>query len=159
MNFIYPRTSTIGITATCARIFATSDGIINENLVERFSVAEACFYRFQIIENIHSETYSLLIDMYIKDDARRDYLFNAVETIPCIKHKAEWALTYKRSTFAECLVAFVAVPVESFLFSSFSDSCLHLLDEEAWSYACRLTFSNELISRDVMRACTQTLLA
>ena len=75
--------------------FAASDGIVNENLVERFSnevqAAEArCFYEFQIMmENIHSETYSLLIDTYIKDPVQCDYLFDAIETIPCIKRKAD----------------------------------------------------------------------
>lgn len=75
--------------------FAASDGIVNENLIERFSneaqVAEArCFYGFQIMmENIHSEAYSLLIDTYIKDAAQREYLFDAIETIPCIKRKAD----------------------------------------------------------------------
>ncbi|KAK0500766.1 ribonucleotide reductase small subunit [Armillaria luteobubalina] len=81
--------------------FAASDGIVNENLVERFSK-----------ENIHSETYSLLIDTYIKDPARREYHFDAIETIPCIKLKADWALRWisdHRSTFAERLVAFAAV--------------------------------------------------
>ncbi len=78
--------------------FATSDRIINENLVERFSnevqAAEArCFYGFQIMmENIHSKIYSLLIDTYIKDPAQCEYLFDAIKTIPCIKHKADWAL-------------------------------------------------------------------
>lgn len=98
--------------------FAASDGIVNENIVERFStevqVAEArCFYGFQIMmENIHSETYSLLIDTYIKDPAERERLFDAIENIPCVKRKADWALRWisdKRSTFAERLVAFAAV--------------------------------------------------
>ncbi|KAI5990355.1 ribonucleotide reductase small subunit [Pisolithus marmoratus] len=109
--------------------FAASDGIVNENLVERFSnevqVAEAhCFYGFQIMmENIHSETYSLLIDMYIKDAARCEYLFNAIETIPCVKRKADWALKWisdDRSMFAE----------------------------QPHSLMPGLTFSNELISHD-----------
>lgn len=82
--------------------FAASDGIVNENLVERFSsevqVAEArCFYGFQImIENVHSETYSLLIDTYIKDPNERDRLFRAIETIPSVKRKAQWALGLDR---------------------------------------------------------------
>jgi ribonucleoside-diphosphate reductase subunit M2 len=92
--------------------FAASDGIVNENLVERFSnevqAAEArCFYGFQIMmENIHSETYSLLIDTYIKEPAQREYLFDAVETIPCVKRKADWAMRWisdQKSTFAERL--------------------------------------------------------
>ena len=98
--------------------FAASDGIVNENLVERFlnevQVAEArSFYGFQVMmENIHSETYSLLIDTYIKDPAEREYLFDAVETIPCIKHKADWALKWisdQHSTFSERLISFAAV--------------------------------------------------
>jgi len=98
--------------------FAASDDIINENLLERFlnevQAAEACcFYGCQ---NIHSETYSLLIN----DPAQREYLFNAIKTIPCIKHKAEWALRCildQESTFAEPLVAFAAV--EGIFFGSF----------------------------------------
>ncbi|KAH0513707.1 Ribonucleoside-diphosphate reductase subunit M2 [Microtus ochrogaster] len=80
--------------------FAASDGIVNENLVERFSqevqVTESrCFYGFQIaMENIHSEMYSLLIDTYIKDSKEREYLFNAIETMPCVKKKADWALRW-----------------------------------------------------------------
>ena len=132
--------------------FAASDGIVNENLVERFSnevqVAEArCFYGFQIMmENIHSETYSLLIDTYIKDAAQRDYLFDAVETIPCIKRKAEWALKWisdKQSTFAERLVAFAAV--EGIFFSGSFASIFWMKKRGLMP---GLTFSNELISRD-----------
>ncbi|KAF8897422.1 ribonucleotide reductase [Infundibulicybe gibba] len=132
--------------------FAASDGIVNENLVERFSnevqVAEArCFYGFQIMmENIHSETYSLLIDAYIKDSAQRDYLFDAVETIPCIKRKADWALKWisdTRSTFAERLVAFAAV--EGIFFSGSFASIFWLKKRGLMP---GLTFSNELISRD-----------
>ncbi|BEI83752.1 hypothetical protein CcaverHIS002_0403560 [Cutaneotrichosporon cavernicola] len=98
--------------------FAASDGIVNENLVERFcgevQIAEAkTFYGFQIMmENIHSETYSLLIDTYIRDGARRNYLFKAIDTIPCIKKKADWALRWisdDSSSFAERLIAFAAV--------------------------------------------------
>jgi len=132
--------------------FAASDGIVNENLVERFSnevqVAEArCFYGFQIMmENIHSETYSLLIDTYIKDAAEREYLFDAIETIPCIKRKAEWALRWisdQRSTFAERLVAFAAV--EGIFFSGSFASIFWLKKRGLMP---GLTFSNELISRD-----------
>ncbi|XP_060245562.1 ribonucleoside-diphosphate reductase subunit M2 B isoform X4 [Meriones unguiculatus] len=88
--------------------FAASDGIVNENLVERFSqevqVPEArCFYGFQIlIENVHSEMYSLLIDTYIRDPKKREFLFNAVETMPCVKKKADWAMRWiadRKSTF------------------------------------------------------------
>ncbi|KAG6900902.1 Ribonucleotide-diphosphate reductase (RNR), small subunit [Termitomyces sp. T159_Od127] len=132
--------------------FAASDGIVNENLVERFSnevqAAEArCFYGFQIMmENIHSETYSLLIDTYIKDQAEREYLFDAIETIPCIKRKAEWALKWisdKDSTFAERLVAFAAV--EGIFFSGSFASIFWLKKRGLMP---GLTFSNELISRD-----------
>ena len=76
--------------------FAASDGIVNENLCERFAsevqIPEArCFYGFQIaMENIHSETYSLLIDTYIKDQAQRQHLFNAIDTVPCVQKKANW---------------------------------------------------------------------
>ncbi|CAE6426508.1 unnamed protein product [Rhizoctonia solani] len=132
--------------------FAASDGIVNENLVERFSnevqAAEArCFYGFQIMmENIHSETYSLLIDTYIKDPAQREFLFDAVETIPCIKKKADWALKWisdRRSTFAERLVAFAAV--EGIFFSGSFASIFWLKKRGLMP---GLTFSNELISRD-----------
>ena len=96
--------------------FAASDGIVNENLLERFSnevqVPEArCFYGFQIMmENIHSETYALLIDTYVKDPVEKDRLFHAIETVPCVKKKAEWALRWiENGNFAERLVAFAAV--------------------------------------------------
>jgi len=132
--------------------FAASDGIVNENLVERFSnevqVAEArCFYGFQIMmENIHSETYSLLIDTYIKDPRQREYLFDAIDTIPCIKKKADWALRWisdTKSTFAERLVAFAAV--EGIFFSGSFASIFWLKKRGLMP---GLTFSNELISRD-----------
>ncbi|KAK9379769.1 ribonucleotide reductase [Kockiozyma suomiensis] len=132
--------------------FAASDGIVNENLVERFSnevqIPEArCFYGFQImIENIHSETYSLLIDTYIKDAAERAYLFGAIETIPCIKKKADWALRWiadKDSIFAERLIAFAAV--EGIFFSGSFASIFWLKKRGLMP---GLTFSNELISRD-----------
>jgi ribonucleoside-diphosphate reductase subunit M2 len=132
--------------------FAASDGIVNENLVERFSnevqAAEArCFYGFQIMmENIHSETYSLLIDSYIRDPARREYLFDAIDTIPCIKKKADWALKWisdDKSTFAERLIAFAAV--EGIFFSGSFASIFWLKKRGLMP---GLTFSNELISRD-----------
>jgi len=132
--------------------FAASDGIVNENLVERFSnevqAAEArCFYGFQIMmENIHSETYSLLIDTYIKDPTEREFLFDAVETIPCVKKKAEWALTWisdRRASFAERLIAFAAV--EGIFFSGSFASIFWLKKRGLMP---GLTFSNELISRD-----------
>ncbi|KAH6680787.1 ribonucleotide reductase [Halenospora varia] len=132
--------------------FAASDGIVNENLVERFSgevqIPEArCFYGFQIMmENIHSETYSLLIDTYIKEQAQKTYLFNAIETIPCIKKKADWAVRWiqdKNSTFAQRLVAFAAV--EGIFFSGSFASIFWLKKR---GLMAGLTFSNELISRD-----------
>jgi ribonucleoside-diphosphate reductase subunit M2 len=132
--------------------FAASDGIVNENLVERFSaevqVPEArCFYGFQIMmENIHSETYSLLIDSYIKEQSQRTYLFNAIETIPCIRKKADWAMKWiadKDSSFGQRLVAFAAV--EGIFFSGAFASIFWLKKRGLMP---GLTFSNELISRD-----------
>ena len=132
--------------------FAASDGIVNENLLERFSgevqVPEArCFYGFQIMmENIHSETYSLLIDTYIKEPKQRQHLFDAIDTIPCIRKKADWALTWisdKESTFAQRLVAFAAV--EGIFFSGSFASIFWLKKRGLMP---GLTFSNELISRD-----------
>ncbi|KAL7811067.1 ribonucleotide reductase [Trichoderma gracile] len=132
--------------------FAASDGIVNENLVERFSgevqIPEArCFYGFQIMmENIHSETYSLLIDTYIKEHSQRSYLFNAIETIPCIRKKADWAIRWiqdKNSSFAQRLVAFAAV--EGIFFSGAFASIFWLKKRGLMP---GLTFSNELISRD-----------
>lgn len=132
--------------------FAASDGIVNENLVENFSaevqIPEAkCFYGFQIMmENIHSETYSLLIDTYIKDPKEADFLFNAIENIPCIKKKAEWALRWiadDEALFAERLVAFAAV--EGIFFSGSFASIFWLKKRGLMP---GLTFSNELICRD-----------
>lgn len=132
--------------------FAASDGIVNENLVERFSsevqIPEArFFYGFQIMmENIHSETYSLLIDTYIKEQSQKTYLFNAIETIPCIKKKADWAVRWiedKDSTFGQRLVAFAAV--EGIFFSGSFASIFWLKKR---GLMAGLTFSNELISRD-----------
>ncbi|KAI1365197.1 ribonucleoside-diphosphate reductase small subunit [Xylaria arbuscula] len=132
--------------------FAASDGIVNENLVERFSgevqIPEArCFYGFQIMmENIHSETYSLLIDTYIKEPAQRTHLFNAIDTIPAIRKKADWALKWisdRSSTFAQRLIAFAAV--EGIFFSGAFASIFWLKKRGLMP---GLTFSNELISRD-----------
>lgn len=132
--------------------FAASDGIVNENLVARFSqevqVAEArCFYGFQIaIENIHSEMYSLLIDTYIKDRTERDRLFRAVDTIPCIKRKADWAIRWisdEDTSFGTRLVAFAAV--EGIFFSG-SFAAIFWLKKRGLMPG--LSFSNELISRD-----------
>ncbi|KAF8142337.1 ribonucleotide reductase [Mycena galopus ATCC 62051] len=132
--------------------FSASEGIVNENLLERFSndvqVAEArFFYGFQIMmENNHSEAYSLLIDTYVRDPAESEYLSNAVETMPCIKSKTEWALQWiseTRSTFGERLVAFAAV--KGIFFSGSFASIF-------WITKCGLmlglTFSNELNSQD-----------
>lgn len=132
--------------------FAASDGIVNENLVENFSaevqIPEAkFFYGFQIMmENIHSETYSMLIDTYIKDPKESEFLFNAIETIPCIKEKADWALrwiTDKDALFAERLIAFAAV--EGIFFSGSFASIFWLKKRGLMP---GLTFSNELICRD-----------
>uniref|UniRef100_A0A286XHG8 Ribonucleoside-diphosphate reductase subunit M2 n=1 Tax=Cavia porcellus TaxID=10141 RepID=A0A286XHG8_CAVPO len=132
--------------------FAASDGIVNENLVERFSqevqITEArCFYGFQIaMENIHSEMYSLLIDTYIKDSREREFLFNAIETMPCVKKKADWALRWigdKEATYGERVVAFAAV--EGIFFSGSFASIFWLKKRGLMP---GLTFSNELISRD-----------
>uniref|UniRef100_A0A8D0BFV5 Ribonucleoside-diphosphate reductase subunit M2 n=1 Tax=Salvator merianae TaxID=96440 RepID=A0A8D0BFV5_SALMN len=132
--------------------FAASDGIVNENLVERFSqevqVTEArCFYGFQIaMENIHSEMYSLLIDTYIKDSKEREFLFNAIETLPCVKKKADWALRWigdKQASYGERVVAFAAV--EGIFFSGSFASIFWLKKRGLMP---GLTFSNELISRD-----------
>lgn len=130
--------------------FAASDGIVNENLAENFlsevQYTEAkFFYGFQIaIENIHSETYSLLIDTYIKDDKDKKYLFNAVDTIPCVKRKADWALRWiDEGSYAERLIAFAAV--EGIFFSGSFCSIFWLKKRGLMP---GLSFSNELISRD-----------
>jgi len=130
--------------------FAASDGIVNENLAVNFmsevQLPEArCFYGFQIMmENIHSETYALLIDTYIKDPTEKDRLFHAVDTIPCVQKKAEWALRWiNNGTFAERLVAFAAV--EGIFFSGSFCSIFWLKKRGLMP---GLTFSNELISRD-----------
>ena len=130
--------------------FAASDGIVNENLAENFvsevQYAEAkFFYGFQIMmENIHSETYSLLIDTYIKDSTERNHLFNALDTVDCVKKKGEWALKWIESdSFVERLLAFAAV--EGIFFSG-SFCSLFWLKKRGLMPG--LTFSNELISRD-----------
>ena len=130
--------------------FAASDGIVNENLAENFvnevQYSEAkFFYGFQIMmENVHSETYSLLIDTYVKDEKEKDKLFNAIETFPAIKKKAEWALKWIESdSFAERLIAFAAV--EGIFFSGAFCSIFWLKKR---GLLPGLTFSNELISRD-----------
>jgi ribonucleoside-diphosphate reductase beta chain len=130
--------------------FAASDGIVNENLAVNFmsevQVPEArCFYGFQIMmENIHSETYALLIDTYIKDPLEKDRLFHAIDTIPAVQKKAEWALKWiNGGTFAQRLVAFAAV--EGIFFSGSFCSIFWLKKRGLMP---GLTFSNELISRD-----------
>jgi ribonucleoside-diphosphate reductase beta chain len=130
--------------------FAASDGIVNENIALNFvnevQYTEAkMFYGFQIMmENIHSETYSLLIDSYIKDKEDQHKLFNAIETIPAIKKKAEWAMRWiENGTFAERLIAFAAV--EGIFFSGSFCSIFWLKKRGLMP---GLTFSNELISRD-----------
>ncbi len=130
--------------------FAASDGIVNENLAENFvnevQYTEAkFFYGFQIMmENIHSETYSLLIDTYVKDKVERNRLFNAIETFDAIKKKADWALRWIESpSFAERLIAFAAV--EGIFFSGAFCSIFWLKKRGLMP---GLTFSNELISRD-----------
>ena len=130
--------------------FAASDGIVNENLAVNFmkevQLPEAkCFYGFQIMmENIHAETYSLLIDTYIKDSKQKDYLFNALETVPCVGKKGEWALKWINSDdFVDRLIAFAAV--EGIFFSGSFCSIFWLKKRGLMP---GLSFSNELISRD-----------
>ena len=132
--------------------FAGSDGIVLENLGKRFldevQIPEArCFYGFQLMmENIHSEMYSLLIDKYITDLNKKKNLFNAIETIPCISNKANWAIKWiedKNSNFATRLVAFACV--EGIFFSG-SFCAIYWLKIRGLMPG--LTFSNELISRD-----------
>ena len=130
--------------------FAASDGIVNENLAENFvnevQYSEAkFFYGFQIMmENIHSETYSLLIDTYVKDEKEKDKLFKAIDNFPAIKKKADWALKWIESdSFAERLIAFAGV--EGIFFSGSFCSIFWLKKRGIMP---GLTFSNELISRD-----------
>ena len=137
--------------------FAASDGIVNENLVMNFS-NEVCwpearaFYGFQIMmENIHAETYSLLIDTYIEDEKEKDHLFKALETVPSVQKKGDWALKWlsrKRGSFAERLVAFAAV--EGIFFSG-SFCAIFWLKKRGVMPG--LTFSNEVISRVVGLHC------
>ena len=132
--------------------FAASDGIVNENLVERFAqevqIPEArCFYGFQIaIENIHSEMYSLLINTLVRDRDEQGRLFNAIETLPCVKKKADWALKWisnESASYAERIIAFAAV--EGIFFSG-SFAAIFWMKKRGLMPG--LTFSNELISRD-----------
>jgi ribonucleoside-diphosphate reductase subunit M2 len=137
--------------------FAASDGIVLENLASRFmmdvQISEArAFYGFQIaIENVHSETYSLLIETYIKDKEEKHKLFNAIENFPCIKKKSDWAQKWihdNRSSFATRLVAFACV--EGIFFSGAFCSIYWLKKRGLMP---GLTFSNELISRDEALHC------
>ena len=131
--------------------FAGSDGIVQENLASRFqrevtSQPVKLFYSFQnAMEGIHSETYSLLIDTYVKDKEEQNHLFQAIDTIPCIRKKADWALKWIDSdkSFATRLVAFAAV--EGIFFSGAFCSIYWLKKRGLMP---GLTFSNELISRD-----------
>ncbi|MFT5336479.1 MAG: ribonucleoside-diphosphate reductase beta chain [Luteibaculaceae bacterium] len=130
--------------------FAASDGIVNENLAENFlsevGYTEAkFFYGFQVMmENIHSETYSLLIDTLIKDTKEKDHLFNALDTLDCVKKKADWALSWiDNGNFAQRIVAFAAV--EGIFFSGSFCSIFWLKKRGIMP---GLGFSNELISRD-----------
>ncbi|MBK9275294.1 MAG: ribonucleotide-diphosphate reductase subunit beta [Flavobacteriales bacterium] len=130
--------------------FAASDGIVNENLAVNFlnevQYPEGrCFYGFQVMmENIHSETYSLLIDTYIKDPLEKDRLLHAIDTVDCVKKKAEWALRWiGKGGFAERLIAFAAV--EGIFFSGSFCSIFWLKKRGLMP---GLSFSNELISRD-----------
>lgn len=137
--------------------FAASDGIVNLNLLERFSaevkVLEArFFYGFQLtIENVHSEMYSQLIDTYICDSEEKNYLFNAIENISAVKRKADWAMRWindEDATFATRLVAFACV--EGIFFSGSFASIFWLKKK---GLLPGLTFSNELISRDESLHC------
>jgi len=131
--------------------FAASDGIVNENLVLNFyrdvQLAEArSFYATQIqIEDIHAETYSLLIDTYIQDSAEKNELFNAMQTLPCVQRKAKWAIKWieEAPSFAHRLIAFAAI--EGIFFSG-SFCSIYWLKKRGIMPG--LTFSNELISRD-----------
>jgi len=142
--------------------FAASDGIVLENLASRFmtdvQISEArAFYGFQIaMENIHSETYSLLIETYIKDQATKHRLFNAIENFPCIKKKSDWAQKWikdNRSSFATRLVAFACI--EGIFFSGAFCSIFWLKKRGLMP---GLTFSNELISRDEALHCEFAIL-
>jgi len=136
---------------TVLAFFAASDGIVNENLSDNFAteiqIPEArAFYGFQIaMENIHSETYSLLIEQYIKDPAEKDKVFDAIHTMPAVQQKAQWAVQWMndQNSFAERLLAFACV--EGILFSG-SFCAIYWLKKRGLMPG--LTFSNELISRD-----------
>lgn len=132
--------------------FAASDGIVNENLCMNFatevqSPEARCFYGFQMaVENIHSETYSLLIDTYIRDPKEKLHLLHAIDTVPCVQKKAYWALKWcdnSKASFAERCIAFAAV--EGIFFSGSFCAIFWLKKRGLMPGLC---FSNELISRD-----------
>ena len=130
--------------------FNNSDGIVNENLAANFfnqvQYPEArCFYGFQLaIENIHGEVYSLLIDSYISDEEEKEHLFNAIDTVPAVKRKADWAMKWiDNGTFTENMIAFAAV--EGIFFSGSFCSIFWLKKRGLMPGLC---FANELISRD-----------
>jgi ribonucleoside-diphosphate reductase subunit M2 len=132
--------------------FASSDGIVNKNLSSNFAMEVTspevkCFYGFQIaVKNIYSKTYSLLINTYIKDPAKKEHLLRAIKTVPCIQQKAQWALKWCDTTsasFAECMIAFAAIKGIFFL-GSFC--AIFWLKKRGLMPG--LCFSNELISRD-----------
>jgi ribonucleotide reductase beta subunit family protein with ferritin-like domain len=142
--------------------FAASDGIVLENLAVRFmgevQISEArAFYGFQIaMENIHSQTYSLLIDTYIKNEEEKHKLFNAIDNFPCIKKKSDWAQKWikdNRSGFATRLIAFACV--EGIFFSGAFCSIFWIKKR---GLLPGLTFSNELISRDEALHCEFAIL-
>ncbi len=132
--------------------FAASDGIVNENLAGNFATEIQCpearfFYGFQIaIENIHSETYSLLIDTYIKDQETKSHLFSAIETVPCVQKKAHWALKWcdaSSASFAERVIAFSAVEG---IFFQWKFLC-YLLAEKTGSHAGPVLFQRTNLTR------------
>jgi ribonucleoside-diphosphate reductase subunit M2 len=132
--------------------FAGSDGIVMENLAQRFcrevAIPEAKnFYAFQLaMEGVHSEAYSLIIDTYIKDDAKKTHLFNAIEEIPCIKKKADWALKWISNEKAPFSVRLIAFAIVEGVFFSGAFASIYYVKELGILES--LTFSNELISRD-----------
>jgi ribonucleoside-diphosphate reductase subunit M2 len=142
--------------------FTDSDGIVNENLNSSFatevtSPEARCFYGFQIaVKNIHSKRYSILIDTYVKDPTKKMHLLGAIETIPCVKWKSQWALRWCDSTaasFAKRMITFAAV--EGIFFSSSFCAIFWLKKRGLMPGLC---FSNELISRDEGLHCDFTCL-
>ena len=131
--------------------FAASDSIVLENIASQFAtevqIPDArAFYGFQLaIVNFHSETYSMLIEQYVRDPAEKDVIFDAIHTMPAVREKAQWAMQWmnRENSFAERVVAFAAV--EGVLFSG-SFCAIYWLKKRG--FMPRLTFSNELISRD-----------